>query len=114
MRYTPGPWHVHTISKTDGEFLIYTGDVGSAPDAHDAAVATVAGGLGWNDTDGRCMESEANARLIAAAPKLLAALRDCLSWLTSYPGGGPLRPDGPYEKARAALAEAEPEATSGG
>lgn len=52
------------------------------------------------------VEDEANARLIAAAPDLLAALERTLNWLSSYPGGGTLGQDGPYEQARAAIAKA--------
>lgn len=63
---------------------------------------------------------EANARYIAAAnpavilellaqrDELLAALERTMSWLASYPGGGPLRPDGPYEQARSAIARVTP------
>jgi hypothetical protein len=51
-------------------------------------------------------ESRADARLIAAAPELLEALERCLSWLTSYPGGGTMGPKGPYEQARAAITRA--------
>lgn len=47
-----------------------------------------------------------DARLIAAAPELLAALERTLSWLTSYPGGGTMGPTGPYEQARAAITKA--------
>ena len=42
--------------------------------------------------------------LLAQRDELLAALERTMSWLASYPGGGPLRPDGPYEQARAAIA----------
>lgn len=45
-------------------------------------------------------------RLMAASPLLLAALNRTLNWLASYPGGGTLGPDGPYEQARAAIAAA--------
>ncbi|MDO8705380.1 MAG: hypothetical protein Q7J84_10585 [Sulfuricaulis sp.] len=36
-------------------------------------------------------------------PVLLAALVRSLSWLSSYPGGGTLYKNGPYEQARAAI-----------
>lgn len=49
---------------------------------------------------------EANARLIAAAPDLLAALKRSLNWLASYPGGCA---SNAYDAARAAIAQAEQE-----
>jgi hypothetical protein len=55
-------------------------------------------------------EVEANARLIAAAPELYEALERTMNWLASYPGGGTMGIDGPYEQARAALAKAKGEA----
>ncbi|MES2950246.1 MAG: hypothetical protein V4858_17015 [Pseudomonadota bacterium] len=39
----------------------------------------------------------------AEIEELKAALERTLSWMTSYPGGGPMGPNGPYEQARAAL-----------
>lgn len=48
-------------------------------------------------------EAEANAKLIAAAPDLLAALRRSLNWLSSYPGGGAMSC---YDQARAAIDKA--------
>lgn len=47
---------------------------------------------------------EANTCLISAAPDLLEALNQTLSWLTSYPGEGALKA---YEQACAAIAKAE-------
>ena len=46
---------------------------------------------------------EANARLIAAAPDMLEALKQSLDWLSSYPGGGAL---GMYDQVRAAIEKA--------
>lgn len=72
-------WKIAPIGDPmDGESLIYTGK--SPDDINGAHIAQVAGGLGFNGE--RCFESEANARLIAAAPDLLAALRDLLDELT--------------------------------
>lgn len=57
----------------------------------------------------------ANARRIVqcvnAHDELVAALRRSLGWLSSYPGGGTLGENGPYEQARAALAKVEGSAT---
>jgi hypothetical protein len=55
-KHSPGPW-THHITAGDHDFLVY-------PENGRDTVALVYGG-----------ENEANARLIAAAPELLAALR---------------------------------------
>jgi hypothetical protein len=62
--HTPGPW-VATPANS-GEWNIDS----VAPD--DWCIARVMGGAGLEDPNGR---SDANARLIAAAPDLLAALK---------------------------------------
>ena len=69
-QHTQGEWRLAVINQTDGETIIYTGE---STDNPDTIICEVAGGLGF-DGD-RCQESEANARLIAAAPKLLEAAR---------------------------------------
>lgn len=52
-----------------------------------------------------CERNDANGRIIAAAPDLLAALRE----LVAVIGPTPARPEtiGPYDRARAAIAKAE-------
>ena len=71
-KHTPGPW---TIRYRTNVFGIRR-DVG-----HVGSVA-VCGGHDSNQVD--CgPESEANARLIAAAPDLLEALRDMWEWQAS-------------------------------
>lgn len=68
--HTPGNWRISPVGdRLDGESLIYTGQ--SPDDINGARIAWVAGGLGFNGDE--CFESAANARLIAAAPDLLAA-----------------------------------------
>lgn len=65
IRHTPGPWY------TDGPYTVSAKDhraMGQTP------IATIHGFVG---TDGR----EANARLIAAAPDMLAALRELIEQL---------------------------------
>jgi hypothetical protein len=61
---------------------------------------------GWNEA-----EDEANARLIAAAPDLLAALRTCIEDMESMIGlsdfGSPEESDFPLAIARAAVAKAK-------
>ena len=81
--HTPGPW----------QFQIVAG----VPTVHKALepIAT---------TFGNSVVREANAHLIAAAPDLLAALKDLLSLAEEY-----LRPPFPWsaDAARAAIAKAE-------
>ena len=62
-QHTPGPWDV------------YGGEIGTAPDATLAVVCALSGNDGDNEED-------ANARLIAAAPDLLAALEALARWET--------------------------------
>lgn len=65
-RFTPGPWEI-SGSSFGGRVLVYEGTPGDAK----GMVATCDAG---NYSRSRA-EGEANARLIAAAPDLLAALR---------------------------------------
>jgi len=62
MKHTPGPWHVNTLEVVP--FSIH---------AHRGCVAEVSRGT-MNEVGAD--EIEANARLIAAAPELLAALEN--------------------------------------
>ena len=95
-KWTPGPWHWDA------------GDVGVEPGVLYADIYTddeaVIAMFNIN-----LKEGTANARLIAAAPDLYAALERTLSWLTSYQGSGSMADHGPYNQARAALAKARGE-----
>ena len=69
MSHTPGPWQVKRLqlaikSKPFGEAFIYINTARTPTDSHVVIMPRI--------TEG---EQEANARLIAAAPELLAALR---------------------------------------
>jgi hypothetical protein len=81
-QHTPGPWAVYRAVQNEGEFIIHQG-------ATDIAVTRWALG-----------DCNANARLIAAAPELLAALQACLA----VPNKN--RPDYIWDNARAAIAKA--------
>jgi hypothetical protein len=91
--HTPGPW---TAVKARIEIAGKRGFRGNYRVADAYFSAELA------DTP-RHEEACANARLIAAAPELVAALERTLSYLTSYRGGAM----GCYEQARAALAKAK-------
>ena len=80
--HTPGPWHV---SRSGIDRLVYA----DSEHAFDLAIVRSGG-----DDD----EVNANARLIAAAPDLLAALK----WVIDY---APTGPDA--ARCRAAIAAAE-------
>ena len=78
--HTPGPWRLESESRSpDGSDLLVTTDDGAYSIADCRMQAT-----GVGDTE----EAESNARLIAAAPELLAALKGILAALTqpaTYP-----------------------------
>ena len=93
--HTAGPWHVGTANGTAVNHAIMADDmvIGRAM-AFGHPV-----GIGWHEN------SEANARLMAAAPDLLAALEVIVKFL----GDGPELPPGLklYERAQAAIAKAK-------
>lgn len=91
-QHTPGPWRpVWTTGAVTGWAII--------PDGYNVApIARV--GLQNAIPERR---EEADARLIAAAPDLLAALRDCMADLEHYASTHGPGPDGRLAKARAAV-----------
>ena len=86
-QHTPGPWDVSDVQR-DREFLIHNG-------ATDIAVTYWALG-----------DCAANARLIAAAPELLAALEEFCRECDGYLDGNDGSPWGTLLKGRAAIAKA--------
>lgn len=97
IEHTAGPWRLETDSPKG--FLILKDE----PHPSHAPVWTVA-------NVNRCMgaESKANARLIAAAPELLEALKHaarCLAWHNEKHGCG--MDQWTVDKARAAINEAQ-------
>lgn len=92
--HTPGPWtHQNGSGTLDGR---YQGFRIAGPDRKSIAAYSSAGGR-------RQAEQEANARLIAAAPDLLAELVMVLEWATVEKA--PLRPQ-EIASIRAAIAKA--------
>lgn len=95
-KHTPGPW---LPSRFGSQVL--TGDSWST-------ICTIPGPAKWEDQRGdyeqeyEWQNQEANARLIAAAPDLLEALRDVIDCVM-----GGIAPRTAWEKARAAIAKAE-------
>lgn len=105
--HTPGPWRVFTTP--DGRRVIGVGDRTGGGITDQGDVSTNDQGV-WRSGK----EKLANARLIAAAPDLLEALKDCLAALTD-PVVGTIYGDDPdwyrkvndaADKAAAAVAKA--------
>lgn len=76
MKHTPEPWHADTRADADGDWDRWyvfqgIGESEEGPGDHSVRIAyiTTKDGSTWGG------EEEANARLIAAAPDLLAALQ---------------------------------------
>lgn len=112
-KFTPGPWAIDwyecVASSSDAKELkhegVKTGDVfWRMPKSIGPITAE------HSHWGGLMLDVEAaDAHLVAAAPDLYEALERTLSWLAGYQGGACLRPDGPYDQARAALAKARGE-----
>lgn len=91
--HTPGPWTATGPKdfSTSGMIILIL-----SIDNYPAAFVP-----GWTDAEDTAKEAAANARLIAAAPDMLAALRDAVGILDSLGGGETCR------AVRAAIAKAE-------
>ena len=105
-QHTPGPWHIGrtiTGSEEDIQLSGLTGDGRKKYDCFVVAPAYTVAGVGGIGKE----ETRANARIIASAPALLGALKDCVESLERLPDL-----DGAYRQtcinqARAAIALAE-------
>ena len=72
MTHTQGPWTIQYSTNDYEGNLIYANRVVATTITEEASEATP--------------EDEANARLLAAAPELLAALRQMMEWEGGEPG----------------------------
>lgn len=103
VKHTPGPWKVDDDTAHGRMTLIFDqlGDL----------IADTARGMRNVDLDSAASECEANARLIAAAPALLEALKELWPFIEADCDGANADLDDPYQaamaKARAAIAQAE-------
>lgn len=91
-KHTPGPWSLRHGGRHDGDRLVTSGG---------SDICRMDGGP--NDDS----ETLANARLIAAAPELLDALRNLLDWGRDHTS--PTQPNSPHAllvAAHAAIANA--------
>lgn len=115
--HTAGPWEVTGISMDTGnisvgqrDLRIVIADVTNAASFGDMIAGAMRRG-GGSFSQGDATTQFANARLIAAAPELLVALRRLLSLCEQ--GGDPFDEPGrpTVELARAALSKAQPGAS---
>jgi hypothetical protein len=95
--HTPGPWIAAPYSSVVGAPVVAQSG---------RPVASVTYFALSEDFGNHDRESEANARLIAAAPDLLAALQDTVA-LIRGDISGPAQRDGILREAEAAIAKAE-------
>lgn len=96
MSHTPGPWVVWGVSSNDGEAEVISNADGSK------TICWTADTYSEDEDDGLVTNEDlANARLIAAAPEMLIALKMCAERLGEMDCG----PE--WEAARAAIAKAE-------
>ena len=104
QQHTPGPWTYQRLQPYMKGCSIGTGDL-AIPTAG-TLIATA-----WNTTKGlsgpQDAETEANARLVAAAPELLEAAKVAHRWLSS----GLRKHEAIRELLRAAIAKATGEET---
>lgn len=97
-KHTPGPWKIRRVTHYD---------IRIAPESEPEHVS-IAGMAIWGEEHRE--ELEANARLIAAAPELLEALKDCVQWLTAFAkgtGNEIIRETDRYQKYVSAIRSAE-------
>jgi hypothetical protein len=81
MKHTPGPWKVERITATEKKTLIYC-RINSITSHWTLGFAGVYKGHTVEET-------EANARLLAAAPTMLEALQDLTALYAASPGHDP-------------------------
>ena len=100
-KFTNGPWRAETDADSEGMFRASIMD-----DDLRVEIALVTQDVSYDRDDGRATvaikrhAAEANARLIAAAPELLAACEYALAFTSQAQGGDA------HERLRAAIAKA--------
>lgn len=87
-KHTPGPWYIneHPYANQPEYVLAMPGKTGDdCLDVVSVAIVEMCQNTltGWRSRE----ECHANARLIAAAPKMLEALKQVRDWLHDYRGG---------------------------
>ncbi|PXB45422.1 hypothetical protein C0056_21370 [Pseudomonas aeruginosa] len=92
-KYTPGPWVALKAEQAVHEQDYYIA-------SERGVVGYWKGGKSWHDDD-KWVLTEADARLIAAAPDMLEALQVCIQQITALCSA-----DDVHDQARAAIAKA--------
>lgn len=90
--YTPGPWYIKTNPIPERNGRLWGWVDANPPGEPDKSISGAL--VSWTQGE----KSEANARLIAAAPELLEALQEVVAFTGAH--------GGPYVRARAAIAKA--------
>lgn len=103
-KHTPGPWIAEKLADR-AAYNIFT--PGSC-----SALLTLEPGL-HDGADPRCANVDSNARLIAAAPELLEAVRQCLTLIDKPATGEERAPTAGHHSARLAARAAIAKATGG-
>mgnify|MGYP000443870063 CR=1 FL=1 len=106
QKHTPGPWALAPYSDCDEVINVVAGykDLGGGQSQAHWIAECEAGVDFGDDAEAIIATNEANARLIAAAPDLLAALKDIIEgvdecWMFDNPGS--------VDRAQAAIDKAE-------
>ena len=106
QKHTPGPWALAPYSDCDEVINVVAGykDIGGGQSQAHWIAECEAGVDFGDDAEAIIATNEANARLIAAAPDLLAALKDIIEgvdecWMFDNPGS--------VDRAQAAIDKAE-------
>lgn len=104
-KHTPGPWRLEEVIDGSIKHLCPVGDVDGF------SLLTVVNTEGYDDDEYvpfAAVYRDADARLIAAAPDLLEALKDMLNAFAPYPWSGWSASElAAIDKARAAIKAAE-------
>ena len=106
ITFTPGPWRVHRLNYPAGEDVSFEVLAERPAKGHQYFIAQTIMREVAKEGE-RIAIDEANARLIAAAPDLLAALKAVLPMAGAWAGGVDLSEDARVLAAVAAIAKAE-------
>lgn len=106
-KHTPGPWQLDTVKTAVGIcHRIGNGQFPGRGNKENYACVYVDGAVPGHPS-GRDLELEANARLIAAAPELLAACKSLLNWPSPHTASDVEEQQDIVGRASAAIRKAE-------